>query len=149
MTQDARSYPSRPILSVGAVVTSGDAVLLVRRAQEPRKGQWSLPGGAVEVGETLVAAVQREVFEETGLLVDVGPLLEVLDRIFTDGDGRVEYHYVLLDYACTPIAGQLTARSDAADARWVGRTELSLFGLTAGTLAVIAKAFDGPATTRA
>lgn len=145
MTDTPRNYPSRPILSVGAVVISGEAVLLVRRGQEPRRGEWSLPGGAVEVGETLVAAVQREVFEETGLLVDVGRLVEVLDRIYTDGDGRVEYHYVLIDYACQPIAGQLEAGSDALDVRWVVRTELSLFGLTPGTLAVIDKAFGLPA----
>ena len=105
MTDDNRSFPARPIVGVGAVVVDDGRVLLVKRAQAPLKGEWSLPGGAVEVGETLSAAVQREVLEETGLVVSVGPIVEVLDRIHTDGDGRVEYHYVLIDYACTVVGG--------------------------------------------
>src|SRR3954447_13888558 len=106
-----RSFPPRPIVGVGAVVIDADRVLLVRRAQPPLEGHWSLPGGAVEVGETLSSAIQREVFEETGMVVSVGPIVEVLDRIHTDAEGRVEYHYVLIDYLCTAIGGALQPQS--------------------------------------
>src|SRR3954471_16503073 len=95
-----RSYPDRPIVAVGAVVLDGDRVLLVQRGQEPLKGEWSLPGGVVEIGETLTAALVREVQEETSLDVVVGEVVEVLDSIRRDADGRAEYHYVIVDYAC-------------------------------------------------
>ena len=138
----SRAFPSRPVVGVGAVVVSADRVLLVQRAQAPLLGEWSLPGGAVEVGETLSAAIQREVFEETGLVVDVGPIVEVLDRIHTDGDGRIEYHYVLIDYLCSVVGGQLDARSDAADARWATPDDLVLLGVNPVTRDVIARAFE-------
>ena len=143
-----RLFPTRPIVGVGAVVADGPRVLLVKRGQAPLKGEWSLPGGAVEVGETLAAAVQREVFEETGLVVAVGPIVEVLDRIHADANGRVEYHYVLIDYLCTVVGGQLHPESDADDARWATRADLPLFRLGAATLAVIEKGLElaaGPA----
>jgi ADP-ribose pyrophosphatase YjhB (NUDIX family) len=137
---DVRSFPARPIVGVGAVIVDRGRVLLVRRAKPPLQGEWSLPGGAVEAGETLVAALQREVLEETGLVVDVGTVVEILDRIHTDGDGRVEYHYVLIDYMCTVVAGHLRAQSDAADARWALPSELRAFALAEPTRAVIDKA---------
>jgi ADP-ribose pyrophosphatase YjhB (NUDIX family) len=142
VTEPNRSFPSRPIVAVGAVIIQDGCVLLVRRAYAPLQGEWSLPGGAVEVGETLAAATQREVLEETGLIVDVGPMVELLDRIHTDADGRVEYHYVLVDYLCQVIGGQLHPQSDAADARWAARSELYAFDLTTTVMVVIAKAFD-------
>ena len=95
---NSRRYPSRPILGVGAVVIDDDRVLLIKRGQAPLKDEWSLPGGSVEVGESLEAAVAREVLEETGLVVGVGPVIEVLDRIHRDGDDRIEYHFVIIDY---------------------------------------------------
>lgn len=135
-----RAYPSRPFVGVGAVVVDVERVLLVKRGQAPLAGHWSLPGGAVEVGETLASAIQREVFEETGLMVEVGPVVDVLDRIHTDVEGRVEYHYVLIDYLCAVIGGNLHPHSDAADARWATRDELPAFALQRGTEDVIRKA---------
>jgi len=102
---DRRKYPDRPFVGVGAVIVREGKVLLVRRKHEPLAGQWSLPGGAVEVGETLEACLVREMLEETGLEVSVGPVIEVLDRITRDDEGRVMYHFVLVDYLCWPTGG--------------------------------------------
>ena len=136
-----RQYPARPIVGVGAViVTPAGEVVLVRRAAEPLAGAWSLPGGAVETGETLAAAVRREVREETGLDVDVGPVVEVLDRIFADDDGRIRHHYVLIDYLCRIRGGDLRAASDAADVALVPPASLETFDLAAPTRAVIDRA---------
>jgi mutator protein MutT len=132
-------YPERPIVGVGAVIIDGDRVLLVRRAHEPLKGDWSLPGGAVEVGETLPEAVVREVREETGLEVRVGPIVEVLDRVHRARDGRVEYHFVIIDYLCAPTGGKLAYNSDASDACWAGLNALEPYSLTPQAQAVIAK----------
>jgi 8-oxo-dGTP diphosphatase len=137
---DDRVYPARPIVGVGAVVIDGDRVLLVRRGHEPLKGEWSLPGGAVEIGETLKVAVAREVREETGLEVDVGPMVEVLDRIRLDGDGRPIYHYVLIDFLCRPSGGALACASDADDARWAPVSELTQYRVAESAVAVILKA---------
>jgi len=135
-------FPGRPVVGVGAVVVDDGRVLLVKRARPPLVGEWSLPGGAVELGETLSAALQREVLEETGLVVEVGPVVEVLDRIHLDAEGRVEYHYVLVDYLCSVVGGHLHADSDAADARWAGAADLAGFRLTAQALDVIARAME-------
>ena len=148
----AREYPERPIVGVGAVVVDGTRVLLVRRGNEPLKGEWSLPGGAVEVGETLEAAIAREVREETGLEIDVGPMVDVLDRIRFDADGRVLYHYVLIDFVCRSIGGTLCCGTDAADVKWAAVIELTQYGLGDTTMSVIRKALDraqaGPWTAR-
>src|SRR5436190_15474333 len=141
---DARTYPERPIVGVGAIIVENDRVLLVRRGHEPLKGEWSLPGGAVEVGETLRAAVVREVLEETGLDVDVGPVVEVLDRIRLDPDGRARDHYVLIDYLCRPIGGTLACASDAEQAVWAAFDELAAYRVAETAIAVIRKAFDLP-----
>jgi ADP-ribose pyrophosphatase YjhB (NUDIX family) len=136
----SRSFPSRPVVGVGGVVVDQGRVLIVRRTNPPLRGEWSLPGGAVETGETLTAALQREMLEETGLVVDVGPVVDVLDRIHTDADGRVEYHYVLVDYLCSVIGGQLRPQSDAADVRWALPSEFPAYALSEPALSVIAKA---------
>jgi 8-oxo-dGTP diphosphatase len=137
-----RSYPVRPVVGVGGVVLDGDCVLLVRRANPPLQGEWSLPGGAVEAGETLEAAVLREVREETGLQVDVGPVAGIVDRIHRDAEGRVEYHYVVVDYLCTVRGGHLACASDACDARWVPVGQLDAFQLTEPAGRVIDKALE-------
>jgi 8-oxo-dGTP diphosphatase len=135
-----RTYPERPIVAVGAVIVDGDRVLLVKRGNEPLKGEWSLPGGAVEIGETLEDALVREAREETGLDVEIGPVVEVLDRILRDGAGRVEYHYVIVDYLCRARSGTAACGSDAADVRWVGADELPDVHLTPRVTSVIEKA---------
>jgi mutator protein MutT len=139
-----RQFPERPIVGVGGIVLNGNRVLLVRRGAEPLKGEWSIPGGAVEVGESLTGAVVRELREETGLEVNVQGVVEVLDRILRAADGRVKYHYVLIDYLCVPVTaagGRLQARSDAIEARWVDRSELGSYDLQPETQRVIEKAF--------
>ena len=137
----AREYPDQPVAGVGGVVVRGHDVLLVKRAYPPRAGEWSLPGGRLELGESLVDGVRREVREETGLEVEVGPLVEVFDRVHRDADGRVRYHFVIADYLCHPIGGALAAGDDAAAARWVPRGEVALLGVNAHAIAVIEKAF--------
>ena len=136
-----RLHPDRPIVSVGAVVIDGDRVLLIKRGHAPLKGQWSLPGGAVEIGEELHAALAREVREETCLDIRVGPVVEVLDRITRDESGRVEYHYVIIDYLCQRLGGSLACQTDAEDARWVERTCLGEYSLTPKVTEVIERAF--------
>src|SRR3954469_21705036 len=101
----SRRYPDRPLVAVGALIVENAKILLVRRATEPLKGQWSLPGGLVEIGETLQAAVAREVKEETGLTVEVTQGAAVIDRIYPDPAGKVEYHYILIDYLCRADSG--------------------------------------------
>ncbi len=137
-----RQFPDRPIVSVGGVVVDEGRVLLVRRAHEPLKGAWSLPGGVVELGETLVDALAREVEEETGLDVAVGPVVEVLDRVHRTADGRVEYHFVIIDYLCRPRGGLLASATDAADARWVDVDELARFDVTPKATEVIHRALE-------
>ena len=125
------------------MILDGDRVLLVQRGQEPLKGEWSLPGGAVEIGETFEAALAREVREETSLDVLVGPVVEVLDSIRRDAGGRAEYHYVIIDCACRVRAGTPSVAirgTDADDVRWVAVGELEDYGVTSTAIAVIRKA---------
>jgi mutator protein MutT len=114
-----REYPEQPILGVGAVIFDQDQVLLVQRGNAPLQGEWSLPGGAVEVGETLAEAVRREVLEETGLIVEPVRIIEIFDRIVRDSDGRIQFHYVLADYFCRITGGSAAFGSDATGIRWV------------------------------
>ncbi len=142
-----RQFPEAPIVGVGAVVIEGESVLLVRRGQEPLKGHWSLPGGALELGERLQDGVIREVEEETGLHVEPLEVIEVFDHIaFDDEDStRVRFHYVLIDYVCRVAGGELCCASDALEVHWANRAELSSegpFAVLPFTLKVIEKAFQ-------
>ncbi len=138
----SRQYPERPFVGVGAVILHEGRVALIRRARPPLLGHWSLPGGAVEVGETLEACVTREMREETGLDVTVGPVIEVIERITRDGDGRVEFHYVLIDYLCWPVGGVLRYGSDVDGAVWADPGDLAPYHLTDTAAAVIGKAVE-------
>ena len=143
-TLDDRRYPRRPILGVGAIIIDDGRVLLAERGREPLKGYWSLPGGAVEVGETLEQAVRRETLEETGLEIDPVAVVEIFERITRDSTGAAEYHYVLIDYLCRVTGGVLLPGDDVSRAEWVRRAGLAQYRITEGTLPVIAKAFDWP-----
>jgi 8-oxo-dGTP diphosphatase len=135
-----RRFPDRPVLSVGAVILRRNRVVLVKRGQPPLLGEWSLPGGVVEVGETLTEAVAREVLEETGLVVQAGPVVEVVERLDHADDGRVEYHFVIVDYLCRAESDGIVAGSDAADVRWVPVADLPAYRLTGTAMAVIERA---------
>jgi 8-oxo-dGTP diphosphatase len=119
-----REFPDRPLVGVGAIIVQDDRVLLIRRGQAPLLGEWSLPGGVLECGETLREATIREAREETGLVVETGELLGVYERVLRNDDGRVRYHYVLIDFLCRAVGGTLAAGTDAADVRWFSREEL-------------------------
>ena len=135
-----REYPEAPIAGVGAVIVREGRVLLIRRAQAPLKGEWSLPGGAVELGETLEDAICREVLEETGLVVETVEVVKAFDRISRDDQGRVRYHYVLVDFLCRVVGGSLECATDALEGRWATAEELD--GLTPLTVEVIRKAMS-------
>lgn len=151
-----RHYPTRPVVGIGAVILvtgadrvrigepaangPGAGVVLIRRRFEPLANQWSLPGGTLEVGETLEAGVAREIGEETGLSVDVGPVVDVFDRILFDDAGRVRHHFVLVDYLCRPSGGRLRGGSDVSDATIADPAALGRYEMTAKAQAVIARA---------
>jgi 8-oxo-dGTP diphosphatase len=137
-----RDYPEQPIVGVGAVIVDRDRVLLVCRATEPLKGDWSVPGGMLELGEKLRDGVRREVLEETGLDVEPGVVLDVFDSIFRDEEGRTQYHYVLIDYLCRSISGEAGAGSDVSELRWVREDELSAMGLRDSIEQVVRKGFS-------
>ena len=137
-----REYPARPIVGVGAVVVKDSDVLVVQRGSQPGYGQWSIPGGAVELGETVREAAAREVAEECGIEIDIIDVIEILDRAMRDKDGRVRYHYVLIDFVARYRSGELHAGSDILAARWVPIAELAGVGLPAITLAVMHKGIE-------
>ena len=137
-----RSYPDRPWLGVGGIVFQENRVLLVKRGREPGLGKWSIPGGAVDVGESVNAAIQREVEEETGLLVEVFGLVEIIERIFPDSQGKTLYHYILLDYWCGIKGGQLKAQSDAEEAGFFPLVSLKDLNIPMETERVIMKAYE-------
>ena len=150
-----REYPVRPVVGVGAVVLVAAAdrerlgidgagsevgVVLIKRRFAPLAGEWSLPGGAVEVGETLEAAIARETAEETGLVIDIGPVVEVFDRIMLDDAQRVQYHFVLIDYVCRAVGGRLAHGSDVSEAIVADPAGLEPYSLTEKARSVIGRA---------
>jgi ADP-ribose pyrophosphatase YjhB (NUDIX family) len=157
----SREYPERPVVGVGGVVIDGDRALLIRRGSEPLRGQWSIPGGTLELGESLEHGVVRELQEETGLKVRIVEMIEVFDRIF-DGEGEggadaaggqlpasniefkkkgPRYHYVIIDYLCERIDGEARAGSDVTDVAYATEDELGQFGLTETATRILRKAF--------
>src|SRR5271154_4032714 len=148
-----REYPESPLVGVGAVVVDCNhadrkdidgnkhekRVLLIRRGTAPLLGEWSLPGGVLECGETLREAVIREAREETGLPVETGDMMGVYERVIRGDQERVRYHYVLIDFLCRPVGGELKAGSDAADVRWFTRDELPALSLTDDVSDVVLK----------
>ena len=142
-----RDYPDRPLVGVGAVIVHGDRVVIVQRGTEPLKGQWSIPGGALEVGETLRECAEREAEEETGLLIEATDVLDVFDAIHIEAGGRIRYHYVLIDFKCRSLDGcetswpELKAGGDALQAKWVTCEELEIYNVAETARQVIRKAF--------
>lgn len=142
MTDYQREYPRAPLFGVGALIAHDSRIALVRRANEPSRGQWSIPGGLVKLGEGLLDALKREAFEETGLIVEPIFLVELLDRVFYDQSGLVQYHYILADYWCEVKDGSIFAGSDASEARWASLGDLAKLGVADITVQVINKGFE-------
>jgi ADP-ribose pyrophosphatase len=132
-----REYPDRPMVGVGAIIVDGGRVALVKRGQAPLLGEWSIPGGMLELSETLRQGAEREALEETGLAVRATELLGVFDRVLLDDERQCQYHYVLIDFLCERISGDLHAAGDAADARWFTVEEISELPLSEDTASVI------------
>ncbi|HTU35532.1 MAG TPA: NUDIX hydrolase [Candidatus Acidoferrum sp.] len=137
-----REYPEKPIVGVGGVVISDGRALLIKRGHPPLQGEWSIPGGTLELGETLLGGVERELLEETAIQVHVVDLIDVFERIFRDEAGRTQYHFVILDYLCEFISGEARAGSDVTDVAWVPQTDLERYSLTPTAMRVIGRAFE-------
>jgi 8-oxo-dGTP diphosphatase len=136
-----REYPGAPVVGVGGVVIRDGRALLIKRGSAPLKDQWSIPGGTLELGESIQEGVRRELLEETGIEVRVGELIEVFDRIFRDDEGKIQYHFVIVDYLCEAISGEARAASDVTDVAWVNEEDLWNYKLTEAATRVIRKAF--------
>ena len=136
-----REFPEVPLVGIGAVIIEGVRVVLVKRAHPPLQDQWSIPGGVLEVGELVHEAAVREAREETGLVVEPVELLGVYDRVLRNAEQRVQYHYVLIDFLCRRVAGELAAASDATEVRYFTREELPGMKLADDTVDVIGKGF--------
>lgn len=142
-----REYPETPLVGVGAIIIEGGRVVLVKRGHAPLQGKWSIPGGVLEIGETLRKAAVREALEETGLVVEPGELLGVFERVIPDEQGKMRYHYVLIDFLCRRFEGELVAGDDALEVRWFRREELAALELARETEEVILKGFEKSAVS--
>jgi ADP-ribose pyrophosphatase YjhB (NUDIX family) len=137
-----REFPEVPLVGIGAVIIEDSRVLLVKRAHPPLQARWSIPGGVLEVGELVREAAIREAREETGFVVEPAELLGVYDRVLRDPEQRVQYHYVLIDFLCRRVGGELRAADDAAEVRWFTREELPPLNLAEDTQDVIRRGFE-------
>lgn len=140
-----REYPDSPLVGIGAIIIEGARVLLIKRGKPPLEGQWSVPGGMLEIGEELREAAIREAREETAIEVEAGELLGVFDRVVRDAEGRVQYHYVLIDFLCEPKSGSLRAGGDAGEVRWFTREDAAALPLMKDTKEVIERGFAASA----
>lgn len=138
----SREYPLLPIVGVGGVIVSHGRALLVKRGKPPLEGQWSIPGGLLEIGETLMEGVRREMREETGMDVRPLDLIDVFERIELDGGGKARYHYVVLDYLCEATGGEARAGDDVTHVAWASAEELQQYSLSSTATRVILKAFE-------
>lgn len=136
-----REHPKQPLVGVGALIIENARAVLIKRGKAPLLGEWSIPGGMLELGETLRQGAEREALEETGLIVRATELLGVFDRVVPDGEGGIVYHYVLIDFLCEKVSGELRAGADAADARWFTSEEVGHLPLAEDTASVIQAAF--------
>ena len=143
-----REYPDTPLVGIGAIIIEDERVVLVKRGHAPLQGKWSIPGGVLEVGETLRKAVVREVREETALTIEPGELLGVFERVIPDEQGKMKYHYVLIDFLCRRATGELKAGDDAAEVGWFREDQLSALELARETEEVILKGFEKAAAVR-
>ena len=137
---DSREYSTRPIVGVGVVVMKNDAVALVQRGKPPRLGEWTLPGGAIELGETVREAAVREILEECGIEIDLGDVIDVVDILWRDDFDRLQLHYVIVEFVAEYVSGNLRAATDVLNARWVAQSDLPRYDLRANALQVIQKA---------
>lgn len=137
-----RTYPDRPFVAVGAIVVNDGRVLLARRGKEPSRGVWSVPGGAVHLGEELKAAARREIREELGIEVELTDVIEVLERVTRDGEGRVQYHYVIVDFLGRWSGGEPTPSEEALEVAWVAPEEFPQYEMTRGTADVIQRVLE-------
>ena len=140
ISKEKREYPNRPYVGVGVIVFHDQEVLLVKRNKEPNKGQWSIPGGKQMIGETAIDAAKRELLEETGVKVNQLLLVDVVDAIIPDVEGKIKYHYTLVDYMGQWQSGESRPGDDAQEVRWVRLNELSLYSLLEKTMNIIKKA---------
>ena len=140
MSREKREYPDRPYVGVGVIVFRDQEVLLIKRNKEPNKGQWSIPGGKQIIGETVADAAKRELLEETGVKVDQLLLVDVVDTIIPDVEGKIKYHYTLVEYMGQCPSGETRPGDDAQEARWVCMNEIDSFSLQEKTINIIHKA---------
>jgi len=140
MTQ--RRYPDRPIVAVGAIVVEKGRVLMARRGTQPSYGIWSIPGGAVHLGEELKTAARREIREELGIEVELTDVIEILERVTRDSEGRIQYHYVVIDYLARRVGGEPTPSPEALEVRWISPEEFPQYEMTRGTADVILRIMD-------
>ena len=140
-----REYPDRPFVGVGIVVLRENKVLLIQRNKAPDKGQWSIPGGKQRLGETVMQAVRRELLEETGVKIEKPTLIDVVDVIVPDDNGKIQYHYTLVDYQAEWLSGEGNSADDADDIKWATFDELNSIRLLEKTKEIVIKAFNNSA----